>query len=146
MKTGMLGKGGNNNSNYIYTEEDMTRIKSDNEKKIQKLKKAAEVQMKNVKVMAKDRAKKLMDITIEKMKRQFQREMMHMLVEFDTLREQVVKKDKDIKMVATNLIDQEIDIACKNFRLFSSALLEIDREQNILELDSLPEPDLKEQY
>ncbi len=101
----MLGKGGNNNSNYIYTEEDMTRIKSDNEKKIQKLKKAAEVQMKNVKVMAKDRAKKLMDITIEKMKRQFQREMMHMLVEFDTLREQVVKKDKDIKMVATNLID-----------------------------------------
>jgi hypothetical protein len=43
--------------------------------------------MKNVKVMAKDRAKKLMDITIEKMKRQFQREMMHMLVEFDTLRE-----------------------------------------------------------
>jgi hypothetical protein len=61
--------------------------------------------MKNVKVMAKDRAKKLMDITIEKMKRQFQREMMHMLVEFDTLREQVVKKDKDIKMVASNLID-----------------------------------------
>jgi hypothetical protein len=56
----------------------------------------------------------------------------------------VVKKDKDIKMVASNLIDQEIDISCKNFRLFSSALLEIDREQNILELDSLPEPDLKE--
>ena len=87
MKTGMLGKGGNNISNYIYTEEDMTRMKGDNEKKIQKLKKAAEVQMKNVKVMAKDRAKKLMDITIDKIKRQFQREMMHILVEFDTLRE-----------------------------------------------------------
>lgn len=141
MKPGVsLGKNGNN---YIYTEDDMTRVKTDNEKKILKLKKAAEVQMKNVKVMAKDRAKKLMDVTIDKMKRQFQREMMHILVEFDHLRDQVVKKDKDIKMVAQNLIDQEIDIAQKNFRLFSSALLEIDREQSIQELDWLPEPELQ---
>jgi hypothetical protein len=76
-----------------------------------KLKKAAEVQMKNVKVMAKEKAKKLMDATIDKIKRHFQREIMHLLVEFDSLRELVVKKDKDIKMVANNLIDQEIDIA-----------------------------------
>jgi hypothetical protein len=56
--------------------------------------------MKNVKVMAKDRAKQLLDLTVDKIKRQFQREMIHMLVEFDNLRDQVVKKDKDIKMVA----------------------------------------------
>ncbi len=108
--TGGGGIPGKKGDNYIYTEEDMVRIKTENEKKIVKLKKAAEVQMKNVKVLAKDRAKKVMDVTIDKIKRQFQREMMHMLVEFDTLRDQVVKKDKDIKMVAQNLIDQEIDI------------------------------------
>ncbi len=131
MKTTGGGISGKKGDNYIYTEEDMVRIKTENEKKIVKLKKAAEVQMKNVKVLAKDRAKKVMDVTIDKIKRQFQREMMHMLVEFDTLRDQVVKKDKDIKMVAQNLIDQEIDITQKNFRLFSSALLEIEREQTI---------------
>jgi hypothetical protein len=43
IRPNMLGKSNNNNDNYIYTEDDMTRIKSDNEKKIQKLKKAAEV-------------------------------------------------------------------------------------------------------
>ena len=98
--------------------------------------------MKNVKVMARERAKSLLDETVERMRRQFQREMMHVLVEFDHLREQVVKKDKDIKMVAQNLIDQEADIAQKNLRLFSSALLEIDREQNIIEMDMLPEQEL----
>ena len=98
--------------------------------------------MKNVKVMARERAKSLLDETVERMRRQFQREMMHVLVEFDHLREQVVKKDKDIKMVAQNLIDQEADIAQKNLRLFSSALLEIDREQNILEMDMMPEQEL----
>jgi hypothetical protein len=102
-KAGLKGSVGGNNG-YIYTGEDMQRLKQDNEKKIIKLKKAAEVQMKNVKVMAKDRAKKLLTETVERMKRQFQREMLHMLVEFDHLRDQVVKKDKDVKVVADCLV------------------------------------------
>lgn len=52
-----------------YTEEEMQRVKADCEKKIGKLKKAAEVQMRNVKLMAKDRARKMMEETVARIKK-----------------------------------------------------------------------------
>jgi hypothetical protein len=47
-----------------YTEEEVQRIRADYEKKMLKLKKAAEVQMRNVKMMAKERARRLLDETL----------------------------------------------------------------------------------
>ena len=64
----MSGGGG---GTHHYTEEEVQRIKADCEKKITKLKKAAEVQMRNVKLMAKDRARKLMEDTVNRIKKQF---------------------------------------------------------------------------
>lgn len=61
--------------------------------------------MRNVKVMAKEKAKKLMEETLVKAKRQFRREMLHMLVEFDKMRELVLKKDKDLIRVQRCLIE-----------------------------------------
>lgn len=54
--------GGSGKANY--TDEEVSRIKQDHEKKLHKLKKAAEVQMRNVKLMAKDRARKMMEDTV----------------------------------------------------------------------------------
>jgi hypothetical protein len=59
------GMGGGNS----YTEEEMQRVKADWEKKITRLKKAAEVQMRNVKLMAKDRARKMMEDTVARIKK-----------------------------------------------------------------------------
>jgi hypothetical protein len=83
--------------------------------------------MRNVKLLAKDRARKLMEETVRRVKKQFQREMLHMLVEFDTLRDQVIRKDKDLKVVGKYLFDQEAEIAEKNTRLISAALLDLER-------------------
>ena len=52
-----------------------------------KLKKAAEVQMRNVKAMAKESARRMLEETVARIKRQFQRETLHILVEFDNMRE-----------------------------------------------------------
>jgi len=43
-----------------------------------------------------------------------------MLLEFDHLREQLIRKDKEIKATAKNLIDQEVQISEKNIRLISA--------------------------
>ena len=80
--------------------------------------------MKNVKILAKDKAKSLLDETVNRMKRYFQREMLHVLVEFDQIRETVLKRDKELKLVAKRLIQQEDEIVLKNTRLVSSALIE----------------------
>ena len=114
-------------------------MRNDYEKKIAKLKKVAEVQMRNVKVLAKDKAKTLLDETVNRLKRYFQREMLHILVEFDTVRETVIKRDKELKLVARRLIDQEDEIVLKNTRLLSSALIEASRELRTLKLEHIDE-------
>lgn len=126
-----------------YTDEEVQRIKADCEKKITKLKKAAEVQMRNVKLMAKDRARKLMEDTVARIKKQFQREMLHMLVEFDTLRDQVIRKDKDLKVIAKNLYEQEDEITLKNTLIAAQQLLELEREEKELVMDGEKENPLK---
>lgn len=55
--------------------------------------------------------------------------MLHMLVEFDNLREQVIRKDKDLKVIGKYLSDQETEIAIKNTRLVAAAIIEFDREE-----------------
>lgn len=95
--------------------------------------------MRNVKVLAKDKAKTLLDETVNRLKRYFQREMLHILVEFDTVRETVIKRDKELKLVARRLIDQEDDIVLKNTRLLSSALIEASRELRTLKLEHIDE-------
>ena len=95
--------------------------------------------MRNVKVLAKDKAKTLLDETVDRLKRYFQREMLHILVEFDQVRENVLKKDKEVKVVARRLIDQEDDILLKNTRLISSALVEASNELRVLKLEHIDE-------
>lgn len=114
-------------------------MRNDYEKKIAKLKKVAEVQMRNVKVLAKDKAKTLLDETVNRLKRYFQREMLHILVEFDTVRETVIKRDKELKLVARRLVNQEDDIVMKNTRLLSSALIEASRDLRTLKLEHIDE-------
>jgi hypothetical protein len=59
-----------------------------------------------------------------------------MLVEFDNLRDSVVRKDRDIKTIAKYLIDQENEIAVKNTRLVTSQVLECERELGIFDLEN----------
>jgi ribosomal protein L17 len=99
--------------------------------------------MKNVKVLAKDKAKSLLDETVNRMKRYFQREMLHVLVEFDQIRETVLKRDKELKLVAKRLIQQEDEIVLKNTRLVSSALIEASKDLHILKLEHIDELDHK---
>ena len=70
-----------------YNQADVDKLKAEQDRKVLKLKKAAEIQMRNVKLMAKDKARKLLEETVGRLKRQFQKEMLHMLVEFDHMRE-----------------------------------------------------------
>lgn len=93
---------------------------AENDKKVYKLKKAAEVQMRNVKQMAKDRAQKMIDETLVIIKKRFEKEMLHMMLEYDELREIVVKKDREVKSIAANLILQEAQIAEKNTRMIAA--------------------------
>ena len=78
------------------------------------------MQMRNVKMMAKDRAKKMVDETLANVKKKFEKEMLHMMLEFDQLREVVVKKDREVKSIAANLILQEALIAEKNTRMIAA--------------------------
>jgi hypothetical protein len=63
-----------------------------------------------------------------------------MLVEFDHLREQVIRKDKDLKIIGRYMHEQEQEIAIKNTRLFSSALIELEKEEEVLDLEGDKEP------
>ena len=53
--------------------------------------------MRNVKLMAKERARTLLEQTVNNIKIQFEREMLVALVEFDHIREQMIRKDKENK-------------------------------------------------
>ena len=55
----------------MVSEDQIQEVRNDYEKKIAKLKKVAEVQMRNVKVLAKDKAKTLLDETVNRLKRYF---------------------------------------------------------------------------
>ena len=88
-----------------FHEEQMLKLKEDCDKRLIKLKRAAEIQMRNVKVMARDRAKKLIEEALVRAKRQFKSEMLNMLVEFDAMRDLVIKKDKDLVRVQALLIE-----------------------------------------
>jgi|LauGreDrversion4_2_1035121.scaffolds.fasta_scaffold300111_1 predicted nucleotide-binding protein (sugar kinase/HSP70/actin superfamily) len=61
--------------------------------------------MRNVKMLARERARKLIEETLVRAKRQFRREMLNMLVEYDSMRDQVLKKDKDLVRVQALLIE-----------------------------------------
>ena len=61
--------------------------------------------MRNVKAMAKESARRMLEETVARIKKQFQRETLHILVEFDNLREQVMRKDKDLKLVARIVLE-----------------------------------------
>lgn len=60
-----------------------------------------------------------------------------MLAEFDSMRESVVKKERDMKQVVRNLIDQEHEIALKNTRMLAQAILDSDKEIPTLELEGI---------
>ncbi len=113
-------------------------MKQECEKRLTKLKRAAEIQMRNVKMLARERARKLIEETLVRAKRQFRREMLNMLVEYDSMRDQVLKKDKDLVRVQALLIEQEKDITLKNTRMVASAVL--DRDQQQAELEELETP------
>lgn len=51
-----------------------------------------------------------------------------MLIEFEQMREQVVRKEKDLRSIGRNFTDQEIEISLKNTRLIAGHLIELDRE------------------
>lgn len=118
----------------------MQKLKEDCDKRLFKLKKAAEIQMRNVKIMARDRAKKLIEEALVRAKRQFKGEMLNMLVEFDAMRDLVVKKDNDLVKVQALLIEQEKEVTLRNTRTVADVVLECDDEQVIAELEELETP------
>lgn len=65
----------------------MAKIKAEADKKVLRFKKVAEVQMRNVKMQAKDKARQMLEETVNRVKKQFLREMLHMLIEFEQMRE-----------------------------------------------------------
>lgn len=58
-----------------------------------------------------------------------------MLVEFNALRDQVIRQDKDLKVIGKNLYEQEDEIALKNTRLVAQQLLDIEREEKEFDMD-----------
>jgi len=73
-------------------------------------------------------------------KRQFKGEMLNMLVEFDAMRDLVVKKDNDLVKVQALLIEQEKEVTVRNTRTVADVVLECDDEQVIAELEELETP------
>ena len=87
--------------------------------------------MRNVKLMAKDKARKILEETVSRIKKQFQRETLTILVEFDNMREQLIKKDKEVKAISKHLILQENDIMLKNTRLVAHQVIDCNKELNM---------------
>ena len=65
--------------------------------------------------------------------------MIHILLEFDQVRENVLRKDKEVKLIARRMIEQEDDILLKNTRLLSSALIEVSKDLQVLKLEHIDE-------
>lgn len=75
-----------NKFNY-YSEEDVLQLKSDQEKQIRLIKKAAEIQMRNIKILAKENAKKMIEETVARINKQFQSEIIDLLHDYQVLKE-----------------------------------------------------------
>ena len=84
------------------------------------MKRAAAVQMRNIKLLAKEKARQLLESTVVRINEQFQSEILQMLVDYSDLKETLAKKDKKIKELRRQVIDQEDDIVLKNTRLISA--------------------------
>ena len=76
--------------------------------------------MRNIKLLAKEKARQLLESTVVRINEQFQSEILQMLVDYSDLKETLAKKDKKIKELRRQVIDQEDDIVLKNTRLVSA--------------------------
>ena len=76
--------------------------------------------MRNIKLLAKEKARQLLESTVVRINEQFQSEILQMLVDYSDLKETLAKKDKKIKELRRQVIDQEDDIVLKNTRLISA--------------------------
>ena len=70
--------------------------------------------MRNIKLLAKEKARQLLESTVVRINEQFQSEILQMLVDYSDLKETLAKKDKKIKELRRQVIDQEDDIVLKN--------------------------------
>lgn len=68
-------------------------MRAEHTKALKRLKKAAEMQMRNIKLLAKDKAKEMLEQTVRRINKQFQQEVLSMLEEFQSLKEQIYKRD-----------------------------------------------------
>ena len=69
------------------------------------MKRAAAVQMRNIKLLAKEKARQLLESTVVRINEQFQSEILQMLVDYSDLKETLAKKDKKIKELRRQVID-----------------------------------------
>ena len=61
--------------------------------------------MRNIKLLAKEKARQLLESTVVRINEQFQSEILQMLVDYSDLKETLAKKDKKIKELRRQVID-----------------------------------------
>lgn len=98
----------------LYTEEDVDNIKLEHQKQIKLVKKAAEVQMRNIKMLAKDKARLMLEKTVARINSQFQQEILSILVDYQVLKEHLGKQERENKELKKRLIEVEYEIAQRN--------------------------------
>ncbi len=67
--------------------------------------------MRNTKQYAREEAKTMMEDALDRLRRIFQKEMLHLLVEYEGVRDLSVKRDKEVSKVGVRMVDQEREIA-----------------------------------
>ncbi len=67
--------------------------------------------MRNTKQYAREEAKTMMEDVLDRLRRIFQKEMLHLLVEYEGVRDLSVKRDKEVSKVGVRMVDQEREIA-----------------------------------
>ncbi len=82
----------------------------------------------------------MVERTVNTINRQFQQEVLSMLEEFQTLREKIAQKERENKELRLRTMNQEMLVSERNNRLLQSALIEIEREEEELELEEPEDP------
>eukprot|EP00347_Sterkiella_histriomuscorum_P011268 403373102 len=121
----------------LYTEDDIENMKQEHLKQVRLVKKAAEVQMRNIKMLAKDKARLMLEKTVKRINEQFQQEILSILTDHSIVKEQLGKQERENKELKKRLIQVEFEIAQRNQRLLSSALVETAKQKQILILDDI---------
>ncbi|CDW84153.1 UNKNOWN [Stylonychia lemnae] len=121
--------------NILYTEAEVQSIRNENARQVRLVKKAAEVQMRNIKMLAKEKARDMLEKTVRRINEQFQHEIVALLLDYSNIREQLTKNERDTRVMRKRITEQEVDITQRNQRMLASGLLESNKELELMELE-----------